>query len=299
MEMNLFRKTEILIENILLQEANLNDVASVVADKLGLEKNKVAVIDAGKSHVALDILQHSADPKNFMGKRKEILKGLKDLKGVEVNEKTQILSQGILGTIGLDEKTSEEVLLNSEKMFSDIHSRVKKRAIVFSTGFEVNQGMIEDTNSPLIKKELEENGFKVSLGGTIEDDEQLIAGSLRRALNEGHGLIITTGGTGAEKKDQTIEGLKKIDPKAATPPVITFKKGEGRHHKSSVCLGVGFSEYAIIIALPGPNDEVRMCLEKLPVFLAEESLDKHELAENLAKIIREKFRNQHPQRTHR
>lgn len=298
MEMNLFQKTEIVIENIILQEANLSEVAWVVANTLGLEKKKVAVIDAGETHVALDILQHSADPKKFMGKKNEILNGLKEIKGVEVSEKTQILSQGILGTIGLDESASREVLLNSEKMFSEISRRVKKRGIVFSTGFEVNQGMIEDTNSPLIKKKLEENGFKVSLGGTIEDDEQLIAGSLRRALNEGHGLIITTGGTGAEKKDQTIEGLKRIDPEAATPPILTFKKGEGRHHKSSVCIGVGFSEYAIIIALPGPNDEVRMCLEKLPVFLAKERLDKHELAENLAKIIREKFRNQHPQGTH-
>ncbi len=294
MVMNLFQKTEVVIENIGLKEANLTEVAAVVAETLLLDKMKVAVIDVGDNHVTLDILQHNVDPKKFMGKEREILKNLKKIQGVEVKKDAQINSRGILGTIGLEENFAREVLLNSEKIFWGISKKIKKRVIVFSTGFEINQGMIEDTNAPFIQRKMEENGYRVSIGGTIEDDEELIAGKFRRALNEGYGLIITTGGTGAEKKDQTIESLKKVDPRAATPSVLNFKKGEGRHHKSSVCIGVGFLEHAIIIALPGPHDEVRMCLEKLPELLEEEEIDKNDLAEKLAIIIRGKFNRSFP-----
>jgi len=77
-----------------------------------------------------------------------------------------------------------------------------------------------------------------------------IASALRRAVNEGFGLVITTWGGWCEDKDRTIEGLLELDPTAATPYIIRYEKGKGRHEKDGVRIGVGYVKPSFIIALP-------------------------------------------------
>ena len=78
---------------------------------------------------------------------------------------------------------------------------------MFPTGFEIEEGLIEDTNTPYLKKLLEENGYQVVVGDVIPDDEYVMTEILSDAVSRGFGLILTSGGVGAEDKDHSVESI--------------------------------------------------------------------------------------------
>lgn len=163
--------------------------------------------------------------------------------------------------------------------------------MVNATGSEVAQGQIEDTNTPAIMQYLAASGYKVTRGDTLQDDRWLIAARLREAAEYGgYGVIVTTGGVGAEDKDHTVEAIKELDSEAATPYICHFKIGTGRHVKDGIKIAVGQYNDTLIVALPGPNDEV---MASLPILVEglNARLDKHLLAENLAANLRQILRN--------
>lgn len=103
-------------------------------------------------------------------------------------------------------------------------------------------------------------------------------------------IRLITGGVGAEDKDRTIEAVLMVDPKAATPHILKYELGVGRHqHKDSVRIAVGKISQTLIVALPGPNDEVQLGLEALVKGLAAE-LRKDTLAENIATSLKERMK---------
>lgn len=289
-EFDLLEKTELRIERISLHGANLNDVAVVVADVLGMAQEEVLVTDVQNNCMTIDLLRKTVDPYRVVGKKDMLFEKLSHLHGVEISEETSVCSQGMLGWIALDEAEAKMALKRSEKMVEEIRRKVAKRAIVFSTGEEVLGGQIEDTNKPVIIKRLEKEGYTVISGPILKDDAHYIAGQLRHiAETGGYGLIITTGGVGAEAKDHTIEALLALDPEAATPYICEFKPGTGRHVKKGVRIGVGQAFGALFVSLPGPNDEVRASLDIVANGLRSKQ-SKHSLAESLASNLRVKLR---------
>jgi molybdopterin biosynthesis enzyme MoaB len=142
--------------------------------------------------------------------------------------------------------------------------------------------MIKDTNSPYIRSRLMKEGYNVTVGDTLEDEVESIVPVLRRALSEGYGLIISTGGVGAEDKDRMVEALLMIDPEASTPYIIHYEKGKGRHEKDGVKIGVAYLHPSYVIALPGPHEEVKAGMEVIVEGL-KKGLGKEELASALAK----------------
>jgi len=294
-ESNLFHKTELRIEKISLNGANLNDVAAAVAEVLEFGQDEVLVTDALNDTLTIDILRKTIDAYLLVGKQERLLHQLAQLPGVETTDKTSICSEGMLGWIALDEPEAREALERSEKMAEEIRRTLAKRAIVFSTGFEVSSGQVEDTNKPTIAKRLETEGYAVNVGPALQDDARSIATALRQAIEcEGYGIIITTGGVGAEKKDQTVEAILSLDPKAATPYISKYKQGTGRHHKDGVRIAVGRASDTLIVALPGPNDEVRSSLEILVEGIEcnwSKELFAKELAQNLREKLREKMKH--------
>ena len=287
---NLLEKTELWIERISLQDVNLNEIAATVADTLGMEHSEVLVTDVQDHKVTIDILRQTVDPHLVVGKQDELLQNLARLPGVNITEETSIHSNGMLGWIAFDRDEAKEALGRSEKMVEEIRLNLSKRAIVFSTGHEVATGQIKDTNTPTIAETLEAEGYVVKRGPTLKDDRILIAGNLRQAVyDDGYGLIVTTGGVGAEDKDHTVEAVLTLDPEAATPYICTFEKGKGRHAKDGVRIGVGQVDDSLIVALPGPNDEVRMSMQVL-VQALKSPPDKHVLAEDIAANLRHKLR---------
>jgi len=284
-ELNLLDKTELWIDDIRLQDANLTDLAHVVAGALGLEAGEVLVVDVREGHVTLDVLRRAVQARDIAGKEAEVLLRLGRLPGVSLGENARLHSEGILGLIALPAEDVDEVLGRSERVLADVRSRVARRAKVFASGAEVKDGSIQDTNTPLIVERLRERGFEASGGGILTDDAESIALSLESAAGAGYGLVITTGGVGAEEKDCTIEALLRVDAGAATPWVVKYQRGSGRHVKEGVRVGVGQLGSSYLVALPGPNDEVNIALDALV-----ESLpfigDKRILAEKIAAALR-------------
>ena len=136
--------------------------------------------------------------------------------------------------IALDESEVEDTLSASEGLGERIKESMLSRAFVFPTGFEVKEGLIRDTNTPFLVEALKEKGFTVAFGEVLDDDRELIAGKLRRVADEGYGLILTTGGVGAESKDRTVEAVLSLDPKAAVPYIVKSRR-EAAGMKKTVC----------------------------------------------------------------
>ncbi|HUH65467.1 MAG TPA: molybdopterin-binding protein, partial [Syntrophales bacterium] len=151
---------------------------------------------------------------------------------------------------------------------------------------------IQDANTPYIKERLEKEGYSVTVGDVLEDDMESIVPALRRALDGAYGLIITTGGVGAEDKDRMVESFLRLDPEAATPYIIRYEKGKGRHEKDGVKIGIAYIRPTYLIALPGPHEEVKAGMEVI-IFGLKKGLGKEELASALAKEYIGRLRQVH------
>lgn len=288
---DLLRKTELRIDNIDLSDANLSDIASTAAGVLGMEDGQVLVVDYRDRALVLDILNTCINAYEIVGQQDALISSLGALPGVGISEKTSVSSDGMLGWIAMDRDRGLEALEWGERMALEIFGNVANRVMVFSSGAEVKNREIEDTNLPTIAACLTNAGYRVSTGGVLRDCKSSIAGRLREtAQTGGFGVIITTGGVGAEDKDQTVEAVTEIDPGAAAPYVCHYQVGTGRHVKDGVRIAVGEHNGTLIISLPGPNDEVKASLGPVVNGLRA-GLAKHDLAESIAETLRETLRN--------
>jgi len=296
MGLNLLEKTELWINNITLKQVNLSKLSEVIADVLELEYDKVLVVDVRESSITMDILQKDIALDKITGKEKAVLTALEKLPGVTISSETYIHSNGILGLICLEGEDPKELDQRVGVMVGEISSKISRRAMVFPTGFELRDHLIEDTNSPYLKKLLTEAGYYVEVGGVINDKVEDIELNLNEALSRAFGLIITTGGVGAEDKDHSVEGILRLDREAATPYLVKFTPGTGRHVKDGVRLAVGQVGPSLLVALPGPHDEVRLAAGVLLTGL-KKGMGKAEMAQELAKALQQeilrKMQNHH------
>ncbi len=286
--LNLLEKTELWINNISLSNANLTQLAGTVAKVLGMNSENILVVDVRPCHITLDILEPDIPLENITGREREILDALSGLEGVNISEETYIHSNGILGLICLNGQDTAEMRRTVDGMVDEITGKIARRVIIFSTGFEVKQNLIQDTNSPYLKDILEREGYEVIIGPVLEDDMDDMVFQISDAVSRGYGLILTTGGVGAEDKDKTVESIKIIDPEAETPYIMRFHQGTGRHVKDGVKIAVSFIGPTRIIALPGPNDEVRVASRVLMNCL-KEGCGKKETADRLAHALAQKL----------
>lgn len=293
-ELNLLEKTELWINDVRLDHCDLNQIAQVAAGVLNLEREKVLVVDVRDDHITLDILKETVNSRDILGKEEQLLSELAEIPGVFLGEQAGIHSEGILGLIAMPKQVIEDSLQRSEEMVQQIQERIARRVKVFPTGFEVKQGLIKDTNSPMLLEAFRQRGYQASPGDVIEDDMDDVYFNLFNAVEQGYGLVITTGGVGAEDKDHTVEGILQLDPAAATPWLVKYQKGSGRHCKEGVRIAVGKVDQTLMIALPGPNDEVKIAMEVIFNELPQQT-DKHILAEKIAEALRHKLKAENEQ----
>lgn len=288
MELNLLEKTEIRIDGVTTAGTNLTDLAAVVAGVLDLPPDKVMVIDIRPGQLALDILVGTVRAESVFGKKHALLAALATVPGISLDANADIHSEGILGAIGLSETEAVEALAASETIGRRIAANRKARVRVFPTGFELQEGRIEDTNTPYLVKIFAQAGYLPEAGPALPDSRERLVEALGLATEE-CGLAVTTGGVGAEDKDFSVEAIEALDPGAATPYLVRFNKGGGRHVKDGVRLAVGERNGCLLVALPGPHDEVRLAAPLL-VQGFKKGWSKEELAHHLAERVREKFR---------
>jgi molybdenum cofactor synthesis domain-containing protein len=292
-QLNLLEKTELRIYGLDLQRVNLGAVAAKVAEALELPAREVLVVDVRDDHICLDILVKTIDMRQIIGRQKFLLDQLRMVEGLTVKPDAYIDSAGIMGLIGCAEMDAPEIAARSAEMAGEIERRVLRRAIVYATGFEVRRRMIEDTNSPFLLALLKRRGYEAEFGGVLEDDVHAIARALRDAAERGVGLVITTGGVGAEDKDFSVEAVLKIDAEAATPWIVKFQAGTGRHLKEGVRIAAGQCGLTTYVSLPGPHDEVQASAGVLEKFCTGGRIDKVALANAIAEALREKLRSKH------
>jgi hypothetical protein len=239
LKLELFEKREIWVKPVRMRNVDLDAVAERVSKILNLRKREVMVVDVREDVLTLDIMRDAVEAQDIIGKREALLRALAEVPGVTLTPDTTIHSEGILGLIDIDDqKVAKKVLKRMEGMGRQISERIRRRAIIFPSGSEIQNGLIQDTNTPYIRKRLTEEGFTIATGNALEDNAESIVSALAAATNEGFGLIITTGGVGAESKDRMIEALQALDPNAATPYIMRYEKGTGRHEKDGVKIGV-------------------------------------------------------------
>ncbi|MEX2558150.1 MAG: molybdopterin-binding protein [Actinomycetota bacterium] len=284
-DVELLDKTEVWIEGIRLDGADLPQIGAAVAGVLSLPPARVFVTDVRDSRVVLDVLVPRVRLEDVAGKQPEVLAAVAAIDGVSVLDGAAVHSWGVLGIIGAPAEHVPELLERAEELEGGLRRYVATRCAVVSTGGELVDGRVKDTNLEVAKEILGAAGFEVAAGGTVADDERLIAGRVARLVGDGYGLVITTGGVGAEDKDRTIEALQLLDPDLATAPIAHFRAGEGRHVKDSVRVAAARVGWARVVALPGPTHEVRL---GLPVLVAALSHDapSSEIAEAIARAIR-------------
>ena len=289
MEWNLLEKTNFWVEDVDLQGADLGLVAAAAAKALGLGPEEVMVVDVRPGLVAFDILRRQIEATSVAGKEREILESLRRVANVQLGSKAGVHSEGILGLIALDPGEAEKVLVESNRLAERITTAVTRRAKVFSSGSEVKEEKIKDTNSPYLMAALQEAGFTAQFGGVLEDDEVAAAACLDEAVGRGFGLIVSTGGVGAENKDFTVEAIRRLDPMAHTPYILKFTPDHRRHHKEGVRIAVGRVGLALLVALPGPHEEAKIGCARLLSGL-QQGLDDAALAEYIAVALRHRWR---------
>ena len=286
--LDLLDKRELRVEGVRLLEANLGALAAAVASALNLPADEVLVTDVLGDVVTFDILRPNIFAHQLIGRWAAIRQRLAAVPGVTLHADARITSNGVLGWIPTDPDTLQAAFTEARTAAHGIAALISRRVCVLSTGAEVDRGEIEDTNRNTLS-DVFGDGYDVSFGGAVRDDRDLIAGRMRAAVEAGYGVVVTTGGVGAESKDHTIEALLKVDPQAATPYLTYFPSGDPRHVKAGIRIGVGDLHGSVIVALPGPNEEVQLAA---PVLLEHLQAGgrRAELAEPIAARLRAHLR---------
>lgn len=288
MELNLLEKTTFGIDDVELEGADLGAIAAAAADVLGFGPDEVMVVDVRPGIVAFDVLRRSVDALAIVGRERELLDRVGAIAGVRLGPDAKVHSEGVLGFIALDRAEGERALAAAETVADEVRRKVARRALVFASGSEVRDGSIRDTNSPFLLEALRGAGFAAEFGGVLEDHLGAVVAALEDAIGRAHGLVITTGGVGAEDKDFNIEAILRVAPGAQTPWILRFTPDMRRHHKEGVRIAVGRVGPTRLVALPGPHDEVRLAAGVLLPALARDAGDA-ELADALAAGLRERW----------
>ena len=129
------------------------------------------------------------------------------------------------------------------------------------------QGLeVSDESGDVAIEMISNAGFKVVYRELIADNKQQILESLSTAIKKKCNVIIYIGGTGLTKSDITVDVLKGVFEKE----IVGF--GELFRYLSYIEVGspamlsratAGIYKNAVIFALPGSKNAVRLALEKL------------------------------------
>jgi len=281
----LLEKREVWLRGVSLDQANLPAIARAAAEALSLPADKVFVTDVRPQLVVLDVLSQRVELEEVTGREAALLAAVGAVPGVTVAPDASVHSEGVLGVIGTPREEVERSLASAAKLEAQIAGYASRRVAVVSTGSELLAGEIEDTNFAAIREMLEPAGFEVEFGGVAGDSEREIAGRVALLSGEGFGVIITTGGVGAEDKDHTVEALERLDPDLATAVLAHYRKGHGRHVKEAVRIAIARLGWSTVFALPGPTHEVKLALPVILDGLARKA-DPAELVEAIAVPLR-------------
>jgi hypothetical protein len=282
----LLNKTTIWAEGVDLAGADLSLVSRRVAGVLMLQDHELAVVDVRPGTIAFDVMRRTVRPEWIVGKEDAMIQVLASTDGVSVREGALIHSEGILGAISLPTSAAATVLARSERMRDEVAERLARRAVVFASGEELASGAVRDLNSTFVIDALTEAGYDAEFGGVLRDDVAAAEYVLSDALSRGFGLVVTTGGIGAEDKDHARGIIARFDSDPYAAKVLGFRVDHERHHHDGVYVVVGDAGIVRLIALPGPTVEAKLACTRM-IEALKLGYDKARLAEFVADGLRE------------
>lgn len=266
--LDLLEKTELWVEDIVLHDVDLTQLALCAGSVLELGAQDIFVTDVRDGRVVFDVVSPSVSLDAIAGKEAELLAALGAFAGVQLGLRASVHSHGVLGVIGAPAAQASDIIANAALLEANLQAYVARSVVVLSTGGEVARGEIEDTNFAAVQAVLGPMGYRVDYAGVVDDDEALIAARIGHLLGEGYGLLITTGGVGAEDKDKTIEAMQRLAPDLSTAILAQYTVGHGRHVKPHVRVACGRIGETLLVALPGPTREVLAALPELAAAVA-------------------------------
>ncbi|WP_243386052.1 MogA/MoaB family molybdenum cofactor biosynthesis protein [Bacillus kexueae] len=125
-----------------------------------------------------------------------------------------------------------------------------------------------DKSGKLIVSLLEQEGYNVSDYSIVKDEPTLIRSAVLRGCESDEiDVVITNGGTGISKRDQTIEAIQTIVEKEMTGfgelfRYISYAEDIGPAAMLSRAFA-GISMNTVIFSLPGSTGAVKLAMEKL------------------------------------
>ncbi|MDI6917747.1 MAG: MogA/MoaB family molybdenum cofactor biosynthesis protein [Thermoplasmatales archaeon] len=126
-----------------------------------------------------------------------------------------------------------------------------------------------DESGKYIMKKLEENGHKIISYSIIRDEKKLLRDELEKLVNNDDvQVIITNGGTGASRRDVTVDVVenmfdKKLDGFGEIFRYLSYKEIGSPAVMSRAVAGAVKNK--IIICLPGSLGAVKLGVEKLVI----------------------------------
>ena len=95
-----------------------------------------------------------------------------------------------------------------EKPLLSVRPFIPMNCGIVSTGNEVFYGRITDTFTPVVEEKLAEYGSKVLFHETCPDEPKTIVAAIRKMLDAGADMIVTTGGMSVDPDDRTPAAIR-------------------------------------------------------------------------------------------
>ncbi|MBU19165.1 MAG: molybdenum cofactor biosynthesis protein [Microbacterium sp.] len=141
------------------------------------------------------------------------------------------------------------------------------RAAVVTASDRAASGERPDATGPALVRRLGEAGYVCDAAIVVADGQDSVAGGIRRGLDAGARVIITTGGTGVGPRDRTPEATRTVIDREV-PGLAEVLRREGAASTPMAALsrgivGVVDGPGAVIANLPGSTRGAAEGLETL------------------------------------
>ena len=132
-------------------------------------------------------------------------------------------------------------------------------ALVISVSTRAASGVYADTSGPILVAALRDLGFSVDDPVVVPDGDP-VGEALREAVQAGHAVVLTTGGTGLNPNDHTPEQTRAVLDREAPQLAAAIARYGVDHGVPTAVLSRGVAGVAgrtVVVNLPGSSGGAR------------------------------------------